>query len=79
MAPEYEFTTTNLQLKSRFTDSSALGAAHFKTSLEFAFTEFPYYDAFTVVSDVFRLALELKKPPVTAPAPAASPLSDEVK
>ena len=41
--------------------TSPLGTAQFKTSLEFTFYEFPYYDAFIVVCAVFQLALELKK------------------
>ena len=70
-APEYEFVTTNPHLKMRFIDASVLGAAHFKTSLEFAFNEFPYSDAFSVVCDVFKLALEIKKPSAISPSKRA--------
>ena len=69
-APEYEFITSNQNLKARFTDASPECAVKFRSSLEFAFNEFPSYNGFSVACEVFQLALEVKKgsvPPLQSP------------
>ena len=50
----------NPNLKVRFSDASGKGTTKFRTSLEFVFNQFPDYNTFSVVCEVFQFALQVK-------------------